>query len=423
MKIAVIGSGILALEAAADLINEGAIVKLIGSQNGGGNLHHLSQITPEYSIDFLKSTTELGRSLTSLNEPDSIPISDYLEKYYLPLLKFIQERGSVQDRRVLRIQKQFLEPNEEIEGHSRFFDLFRVITALNPSGMVEEQLSQNPELEEKIGKDILSSLKSGVESFEDFDVVIDARGPFQKPLFLGAAGSPALNEITLAGKSQVHYGLVELDILKDLESCEVLTLVGSGYSSAVNLIALEPWLLKESGRRINLVTSEEVAFKNFLKSENITGYLKDGIKRIIQNQMESWKKECEAVEEEILRWRGLEPHERMKISPPEFPAPKIGLFEGYTVTSVDRLLDQEKTYLTIEAPPWRKSSQSKELVTLAQDMVFCANGFSEDEVPFGLKKDELGYFKIRENSYSGGVERIKLIKSKLFELFSRAEDV
>jgi len=423
MKVAVLGSGPLALEVSLDLQSVGASVKLIGKNLPGGHLLYLSEKLPELELDFNCISTTLGRQVagSSLEGPTSV--ENIFNEYYAPIIKKLQQDNIVQNREVLRVQKQFLELDETIEKRSRLFDLFRVTTGLNPSGMVEEQLQQNPELRERIGEDILASLKNRVESFEDFDLVIDARGDFQRSLALGAGGHYALNEQALSGHGPLHYGLLQNEQIAEIDSLKNVSIVGSGYTAAVNLCLLEQWLNADDSRVINIVTTEEVAFRKLLKADNTPTLIKEGVKRIIKKQMNDWRTECERVEKEILHWRGLEGHERMKASPPEFPSPKISLYEGYTVTSVDRLLDQESTFITLEIPSWRNLKEAKDLITLSQDFIIGSRGFAKkDDVIGPMQDDEPGFFELSgAGNLSSGLEKIKLIKSAIFDYFSRAD--
>ena len=424
MKVAVLGSGPLAIEVACEFDQVGASVKLIGKNNPGGHLRYLAKVYPELKLDFNLMNSEVGLKLSNCSLSGESSVSDIFGQYYEPLIKVLVTKGCFQKREVLRVQKQFLEAGEEIEGHSRLYDLFRVTTALNPSGMVEEQLAQNPELKEKIGEDILSSLKSRVESFEDFDLVIDARGDFQKPMALGSCGFYALNEQVLNANAEISYGFLKSENLESLNELKIVTVVGSTYASALNLCLLENWLSEDKERAVNVVTSENGAFKKLLKDELVSPMIKDGVRKIIKTHMNEWRQECERVEQEILNWRGLEAHERMKVTPPDFPSPKVRIYEGYTVTSVDRLLDQEATFLTLEIPKWRNESDSKELVTLAQDIVLGSNGFNEAEGVLGpMQKEEQGFFSLRsQGNLPKGIAEIQAIKSIVLSYFSKVDD-
>ena len=74
---------------------------------------------------------------------------------------------------VERVHKRFLSLDEEVPGKSRLQDLFRVIFSNDPKNSILTQVESNPELFEKLGEEVLNSLNEAVESFEDFDLVID----------------------------------------------------------------------------------------------------------------------------------------------------------------------------------------------------------------------------------------------------------
>ena len=129
---------------------------------------------------------------------------------------------------------------------------------------LDMQIKENPELAEKLDQDILSSLQNSIESFEDFDLVFDCRGPYQEPKCLGTGGLPALNENRLKESEEMIYGLEHLSF--DFEKDKILTLYGSGVTSALSLVSLKSWLEKD-GNVLNLVTPESAAFKKFLSDE------------------------------------------------------------------------------------------------------------------------------------------------------------
>jgi hypothetical protein len=165
MKIAVIGSGPVALEAALDFYLEGAHVKVIGKRAPCSKLAFMATQAPfkDLKPEVDEYISREGMKFLDLDEkPETF--AELWDHYYLPLIKKFYELGLYHQREVLRVQKRFLEPHEEIPGHSRLYDLFRLTYGLNPSGLVEEQIKENPELEEKLGQEILSSLKNQVES-------------------------------------------------------------------------------------------------------------------------------------------------------------------------------------------------------------------------------------------------------------------
>lgn len=424
MKIAVIGSGPVAFEAALDFYLEGAEVKIIGKGRPLSKLHLFATTAPfkALPIDGSSFMTSKGREFVSLNEGPN-DYQSLWENYFAPLAKKMMELGLYHQREVLRVQKRFLDPDEEIEGRSRLHDLFRLTYGLNPSGMVEEQIKENPELKEKLGEDILASLKNQVESFEDFDLVFDCRGDFQRPIPMGAGHHYALNEKSVAALGGITYGLPNKDQLEDLKTNKVLTIVGSGLASAYTVLALESWL-NEQGGILNIISSEKSLFKKVLSEEKLPKDLKERLKSLIGTSMEKWRQECLKTEEELLKWRDLPLHEKNKIPQPQFPEPQLRLFEGYSVTSVDRLIDREGLFLTLEIPGWR-DQEKKDLVTVAQDHVIAVVGYRPDSrFCEGLREDEPGHFSFSSNEQQqnpkASLERLPLVKSEILKFFSRA---
>lgn len=424
MKIAVIGSGLVAFESALEFYLEGAEVKIIGRGRPLSKLYFYSQTESfkDLPLEGDLFTTSNGRDFISLQDAPAT-YKSFWDNYAAPLTKKMMELGLYHQREVLRVQKRFLDPEEEIEGRSRLLDLFRLTYGLNPSGMVEEQIKENPELEEKLGPEILSSLKNQVESFEDFDLVFDCRGDYQRPIPLGAGHHYALNEKSVAALGGISYGLPSFEKLEELKGHKTLTLVGSGLASAIVTLALEDWL-KEPAHVLNIISSEKSLFKKVLAGNQLDSELKEKLRTLIGTSMEKWRQACLKTEKELHEWRDLPIHEKNKIPQPQFPEPQLRLFEGYSVSSVDRLIDRDGLFLTLEIPEWR-DAEKKELVTVAQDHVIAVVGYRLDpRFCEGLSKDEPGYFTFFTNGQQqtpkASLERLPLVKSEILKFFSRA---
>lgn len=417
MKVAVIGNGPLGLEIGLDFLREGADVRILGRGFPASKVHTLCEILSE---DLWQGTWDIQGSMRTETleflglESDSIQTPmDLWKKYYLGIISYLNDHGVFYDREVLRVGKRFLEPQEEIENHTRLFDLFRVIYSLNPTGMLEDQLKENPELSEKLKEDgneaILSSLQNAIESFEDFDLIFDTRGPYVSPYPLGAGRMEALNESRLAEEGEILYGYEIWKEKSNLDELKTLTLYGSGKEAANIFFSLIPWLEKDN-HVLNIVTPEKSAFQSFLSDPMVGGNLKEELRSLIRSEMESWRKSCEKTEEKLHTWRDLPSHEKMKIPQPAFPEPRLRLYEGYSIMAIDQLVDQDGIYLTLEIPEWR-SSEKKEMVTLSQDKVIASAGYYPTK-PF--LSEEPGYF------VACSLKDIPLIKSEVFKYFSRA---
>ena len=415
MKIAVIGNGPFGLELAIDFINEGADVRVIGDGLPSSKIKKLSEFLEWNPQNYLRGET---LSLLNIKKEEIKTAKDLWNKYYLKIIEFLGQRNVFYNRKVLRVQKRFLDPNESIPNHSRLYDLFRVVYSLDPSGLVEGQIEENPDMKDKLPTDILASLKNSIESFQDFDLVFDTRGPFQKPHYMGASFLPALNELSFGEKEGLFYGGSALK--NEMGEEKTITLVGSEESALLIVLKLKDWLKKE-GTVLNIVTTENSAFKEVLNSPKVLDSHKELLKGTIKKYLNDWRSQCEEVEKAIKEWRELPDHEKVKISQPQFPEPKLRIYEGYSVTSIDKLLDREGLFLTLEIPEWR-SSEKKEMLTLQQDKVYVCRGFETIAPEF---ESEPGYFSILSESTdlfdaSGGLSQIPLIKSDVFKYFSRA---
>ncbi|MCF8058772.1 MAG: hypothetical protein K9K67_05720 [Bacteriovoracaceae bacterium] len=422
MKIAVVGSGPVAFEVGLSFHLEGADVRVIGRQSPCSKLEMMANNFGHYSLNPESYISSKGREFVGLEE-DPQNFQDLWSNYYVPLIQKMVQAGLFHQRDVLRVQKRFLDTDEHIDSHTRLYDLFRLTYGLNPSGLVEEQIKENPELKEKLGPEMLNSLKNQVESFEDFDLIFDCRGPCQRAIPMGAGNHFALNERSVAELGGVLYGDKGIKELEEVKKQKILTIVGSSIQSALQFLSLKEWL-EEEGNILNIISTENSMFQKVLKNELTNESIKSELKNLIHTHLEVWRQACLKTEEAVHEWRQLAPHEKVKISEPQFPEPKLRLFEGYSVTSVDRLIDREGLYLTLEIPEWR-DSQKREMVTVSQERVIAAVGYLPDyEFSLGLHPEEPGYFNFSKDidawTPKPSLELIPLVKSEVFKYFTKA---
>jgi len=423
MKIAIVGTGPLAFEAAFFFLNEGADAKIIGSNDPCSKPFFLSSHFGDLKISAEEHVSRYALESLNIKESSIKNYQSLWANYYQPLIDFVAQRNAILDRRIVRIQKRFLNPGEEIPGRSRLLDLFRLVYGLNPSGMVEEQLKENPELEKSIDANILKSLQKEVESFEDFDLVLDCRGPFAEAIPCGPGFDLALNESALSDDAGYSLGWECLKSLEVARQKKIITIVGTSALSALAFLSLDGWLEADS-HILNIVTTEKKAFDNFLKQENILPAFKDQVSVLIKKHFHGWREDCVRIEEELKAWRDLADHEKVKHPQPVFPDPKLRLYEGYSVTSLDRLLDREGLYATLEIPSWR-DEEKKELVTIGSDVILGLQG-ARPRVPLidDAGRSEVGYFMLNSgnlmNTPKHGLKELDLVKSEIFKFFSKA---
>jgi hypothetical protein len=86
------------------------------------------------------------------------------------------------------------------------------------------------------------------------------------------------------------------------------------------------------------------------------------------------------------------------------------------VTSVDRLLDKNEVFVTIESPDFRKNkSETIELKTLAVDAVLVSQGyFPHSILKQGMKEIEPGYYQM------DSIDLLNDIESNILSFFQKA---
>ena len=153
MKIAVIGSGPLALYASAHFDQLGAHVVLFQRSALGGNLRFCVSKNIQGIVDY----------------PETKSYEKCWNEDLIPLIEHLEERKITKVGDVLRVHKRFLHRDEVVLNRSRLVDLFRVIYTTNPKESILKQVEENPEVFKQLGEEVLNSLHEPVESFEDFD--------------------------------------------------------------------------------------------------------------------------------------------------------------------------------------------------------------------------------------------------------------
>jgi hypothetical protein len=314
------------------------------------------------------------------------------------------------------VHKRFLHKSESIEDRSRLHDLFRVIYSVNPKDSILAQVAENQEIFNQLGEDVLKSLHQPVESFEDFDLVIEATGRGRAPCHMGAAHVPALNELNLKGNAPLFY---EKNIFTDFsfEGKNHVIVIGDSESSILTLLKAQRWLYSQKENSLTWITHSPVG-----RSFHHPWFNRE-LHHVLLGAEELFENEKIHFEEKMREWRDLEDYMKAKVAKPVEPEPKIKIFQGYNVTSVDKLLDRQQVFVTIESPDFRSyASVSKDLKTLAADAILVCNGIEIDSaIAKGMAVDEPGYFKLEAASAEEGRVKIASIEKKILTYFSRAD--
>ena len=400
MKMAILGSGPLAILAAHHFDQIGADVSLFQRSPLGGNLSWLMKQYPQFEIEFEKS---------------NISLKDFFEKIIVPAVSDLEKYDLTKHGDVQRVHKRFLHTNESVPGRTRLHDLFRVVFSRNPQETILKQMEESPELFASLGEEVINSLHKPVESFDDFDIVIEARGFGKNPMPMGAGNSFALNENNLQDSSLLFY---EKNIFTqlNLENKKTIILTGSGITCKLALLKFREWLLENSGHELHWVTRE--------KADKTCGnkWLDSEVEKFRRDVAEKFDGAKLVYETKIREWRDLEDYVKAKVSKPIEPTPLLVEHVGYDVTSVDRLLDRAGVFATIESPDFRDySTKSNDMMTLAADALCIANGVSvETFCGSSLLTSEPGFYVLNSSSIDEGINEIKKIEKNILNYFKKA---
>jgi hypothetical protein len=401
MKLAIIGSGPLAIFCAEYFNQIGAEVTLFQKNALGGNVRFLLDHFPEMEVSYQNQTKT---------------IKSFWDENITPAISALEERCLTKAGEVLRVHKRFLHPQETITKKSRLHDLFRVIYSVNPKEAILKQLEENPDMFKQLGEQVMNSLHLPVESFEDFDIVIEARGFGRSVLGMGPSNAMALNENNIKDTAALFY---EKDIFSKLsfEGKKHLVLVGHSESAILALLKCKEWIFSNPKHSLSWVTSEPASKK--LKNN----WLNIELEKLLNFSQTLFDKEKIEFEKKMHDWRDLEDYVKVKIPKPIEPEAKLKVFQGYDVTSVDRLMDREGVFTTIETPDFRDYAKvPNDLKTLPAEAILVACGVDPlDSKALGLQVNEPGFYQLNATDLTEGLAQIKMIEEKILAFFSRAQ--
>lgn len=401
MKLAIFGSSPIALEAALRFHHHGAAVTWFNA--------------PEIQAGV--GTTKLGWETLQKTSGE----------YYAPLVEFLKQHQVVRPYSVISVTKRYLAPNEQIEGSSRFYDLFRVIYQVNPEEFISAQKESNPETFERLSNELVQSLQSSLEMYEDFDVILDLRTNQKAPSI--AASGRALGEGRL-GSGKIHYGYGALKAAREmsLENRE-LAIIGSGALAAQVMIALESWM-KDVRTRLFVVTTEEEPFMAYLQKAPIE--MAQHLKKLFHDMEEEFEREITEFHQKLREWQALDDFVQAKKPRPAEPIPRLNYFSGHNVTAVDQLIDKRRLFLTLERPDFRNGKKHPEnnlldLKTIGVDEILSAHDLVKDNSMIQLDHGEKGFFSfspvagLYKEGFEKDLERLKDIEDEVFKIFTPAD--
>jgi hypothetical protein len=373
-------------------------------------------------------TSELGLGLLKeMNlsyAPESFSWSQWEENYKAPLLQFLKAHQELITDEVVSVTKRFLAPRESIPGKSRFLDLFRVIHRVNPRDFIESQRESDPEVFKRLNDEVLSSLSSTIEMYQDYDLVLDLRSDLAKAS--AAISGRALGENRQTDK--LSYGLDALKVAQGMKpnpDNRELALIGSDSLAGEILLALEEWL-RDTHSRLFVVSAEEEPFSGFLKEGNKQTV--DQLNKLFQDIEEEFNQEIEVFTKKLREWQQLDDFVQVKVPRPAEPIPRLNYFSGHNVTAIDELVDRKRMFLTLERPEFREGKKHPEnnildLKTIGLDHILIGHAKKNRQL-VELDPNETGYFDLtpsRPNVNRGWEKDLKTlegIEDEIFKLFS-----
>ncbi len=404
MKLAVLGSSSLALETTLRFHAHGASITWF-------------QTTENQDKDL--GTSALGWE--TLNKAPMIlkTENEWITYYAAPLSLILKESQQLRACDVVSISKRFLKPGEEIKGKSRFHDLFRIIFQVNPSEFVETQKITDPQMYERLSQEMVESLQSTLEMYEDFDLVIDLRRA-TVPTSLNENGR-ALGENRVS-EDKISSGerlLSDLDNLMVNTDVREMILVGSGEMAMLAMIKLNTWV-KNPSHRLFVVTSEEQPFEKILKVTDQKN--KTDFENMMNEVQALWEREMNSFHEKLREWQALDDFVQAKKPRPTEPIPQVNFFSGHNVSGVDQLIDRKRLFVTLEKPDfregkWHPENNILDLKTLGVDQVLKATPLKRADI-LHFPENEQGYFPLTPEKFESDILKIKGMEDEIFKLFS-----
>jgi hypothetical protein len=429
MKIAIIGNTLAAISSLIHFDQLEANLTWYSDGNGPAELGKGEQLQGELpkallSDEFPGWVESKGLLLAGQSEQiweNWDVFRSWVEQQFLP---WFQQNHQWTPAKVVRAHKRFWDQFENIPDHGPMIDLFRVVIEQKHDRQVEQIAQENPELIKGLSERVRSSLKGSLEYFSDYDALIMASDRFLRPNSIGPGQHQAVGERYLADSEVVTYGLDAFDEndnhLRTVKQTESIAIIGSGLLALQKAIELSQGLLEGSIERVFLITNEYQLFQR-LRGERPD--LLEQWDKVQEKMQAKFDQEIQRFYSELEQWQSLESYEKAKIKKPQEPIPFFVPLPGHNITAVDRLIDQEKVFLTCEVPSFRIKQVQDEnaqfpLKTLSLDRVFVLTGFLPDN-DWAYLEDTIGAYFIHPNE-KNTEDRLKVIESDLLQYFKRS---
>lgn len=429
MKLAIIGSSPLALEAALRFHLHGAALTWFNIdereyENFFQNSLAADSYTTETGLNFLAQASKSYRPGANFD------FSYWKQNYFLPLAEILKVEQKIRPHQVVSITKRFLAPQELPEKKSRFHDLFRLVFQVDPQEFIREQEASNPETFERLSQELIESLQTNLEMCEDFDLVLDLRRKTEVSS-LSVTGR-ALGEGRVS-KEQLFYSFDALDearkIHQDPQDLRELALIGSEGLAAEIVITLSDWL-KDQRSRLFIVSDESWPFAYFAEKGEESSV--KSLKSIFDYMEQEFEADISTFHKKLREWQELDDFVQAKMPRPVEPIPRLVFFSGHNATAVDQLIDKRRLFLTLEKPDFRQGHRQPEnnhldLKTIGVDRILVANKLQRPKMEVVLDSQEKGFFTPELSlpnmidAWSKDLQAFKDIENEIFKLFSPAD--
>ena len=429
MKLAIIGSSPLALEAALRFHLHGAALTWFNiDEREYENFFQNSLVADSYTTE--TGLNFLAQASKSYRPGANFDFSYWKQNYFLPLAEILKVEQKIRPHQVVSITKRFLAPQELPEKKSRFHDLFRLVFQVDPQEFIREQEASNPETFERLSQELIESLQTNLEMCEDFDLVLDLRRKTEVSS-LSVTGR-ALGEGRVS-KEQLFYSFDALDearkIHQDPQDLRELALIGSEGLAAEIVITLSDWL-KDQRSRLFIVSDESWPFAYFAEKGEESSV--KSLKSIFDYMEQEFEADISTFHKKLREWQELDDFVQAKMPRPVEPIPRLVFFSGHNATAVDQLIDKRRLFLTLEKPDFRQGHRQPEnnhldLKTIGVDRILVANKLQRPKMEVVLDSQEKGFFTLELNlpnmidAWSKDLQAFKDIENEIFKLFSPAD--
>jgi hypothetical protein len=429
MKLAIVGSSPLALEAALRFHLHGAALTWFNAGEVDYETYFEKSLTPlsyttETGLHFLK---EIGQGY---NPRESFDFNWWKTNYFLPLSTFLGQQQKVRSHEVVSITKRFLGQAESISNKTRFFDLFRLIFQVDPKEFIKEQEESNPETFERLSQELVESLQTNLEMYEDFDIVVDVRKALG-PQSLSITGR-ALGESRVS-KDHLKYGHEALSLARSINQDPLdvreMAIVGSGEWAAEVLLSLSQWL-KDQRSRLFVISEEPWPFQQFLSVGE--DHVVKELKKLFAYMEDEFQNDVTIFHQKLREWQNLDDYVQVKMPRPVEPIPRLVFFSGHNATAVDQLIDKRRLFLTLEKPDFREGLRHPEnnnldLKTIGVDRILVLNKLKRPDMSSTLVLNEIGHFAVDlhlpniQDAWKKDLETFKGIEHEIFKLFTPSD--